>query len=268
MTPDGRDHRLDRVGRLQRELELAGDPEPGDGQRLLHPLAERGGGAGVGVVELERERGRAARARGRGRSPAHARRSRALTGGRSRSGRWSSTFRSLCCTQRWTGTSLPNTCRMALRERLRAVDHEQHPLLDVQAAVDEIGQQRGRRPSRSRSSPSHSPSASFSPSVVIPSATMFVRPVQLDPVEHHHRQAQIGQRAVHQLPQLIPGPLHERARHRRLRRRPRAGLDLARRPAPAPGGTGGSRRRRASAPAPRRQLVTVGEMLVGRKRHL
>ena len=50
--------------------------------------------------------------------------------------------------------------------------------------------------------------------------------VRLDPVEHHHRQTQVGQRTVHQPPQLIVGPLHERAGRRRFRRRPRIGLDL------------------------------------------
>ena len=42
--------------------------------------------------------------------------------------------------------------------------------------------------------------------------------VQLDPVEHDHRQAQVGERAVHQVPQQLAGAVHERARHGRLRR--------------------------------------------------
>jgi hypothetical protein len=50
--------------------------------------------------------------------------------------------------------------------------------------------------------------------------------LQLEAVEHHHRQAQIGELAAHQLSQRRPGALHERARHRRLRRRPRLRLDL------------------------------------------
>ena len=37
---DGPDHRFARIARLQHQFELAGDPEAGDGQRLLHPLAE------------------------------------------------------------------------------------------------------------------------------------------------------------------------------------------------------------------------------------
>jgi hypothetical protein len=49
-------HRLARVGRLEGELELAGDPQAGDGQRLLHALRERGG-AGVRAVEFGGEPG-------------------------------------------------------------------------------------------------------------------------------------------------------------------------------------------------------------------
>jgi hypothetical protein len=92
--------------------------------------------------------------------------------------------------------------------------------------------------------------------------------VQLDPVEHHHRQAQVGERSIHQVPQLIAGPLHERAGHRRLRRRPGVGLDLL-----------ADRLLRAAVLAGRDagehpfehdtgELIAVGEMVVGRKRHL
>jgi hypothetical protein len=53
---DDLDHRLAGVGRLERALEVAGDAEPGEGERLLHPFAQRAGGAGVGSVELGGER--------------------------------------------------------------------------------------------------------------------------------------------------------------------------------------------------------------------
>ena len=53
---DGVDHRLARVRGLERAPELALDPEPDHGQRLLHALAQRAGGAGVGVLELVGER--------------------------------------------------------------------------------------------------------------------------------------------------------------------------------------------------------------------
>jgi hypothetical protein len=49
------DHRLDRVGALQRALEPAADPEAGEGERLLQAFAQRSGSAGVGAVELDRE---------------------------------------------------------------------------------------------------------------------------------------------------------------------------------------------------------------------
>jgi hypothetical protein len=52
---DDLDHRFDRVRALERPLEVAADAEPGERERLLHPLAERAGGAGVGVVELAAE---------------------------------------------------------------------------------------------------------------------------------------------------------------------------------------------------------------------
>jgi hypothetical protein len=47
---------IDSIGFvLERPLEVAADAEPGERERLLHPLAERAGGAGVGVVELAAE---------------------------------------------------------------------------------------------------------------------------------------------------------------------------------------------------------------------
>jgi hypothetical protein len=49
---------------------------------------------------------------------------------------------------------------------------------------------------------------------------------QLGPVDHHHRQLQFGEIAAEQLPERGPGLRHERARHRRFRRRPRLGPDL------------------------------------------
>jgi hypothetical protein len=51
----GADHRLARVRGLKRPFELAGDPEPGDGQGLFHALSQRGGSAGVFVLELDSE---------------------------------------------------------------------------------------------------------------------------------------------------------------------------------------------------------------------
>ena len=86
--------------------------------------------------------------------------------------------------------------------------------------------------------------------------------------QHDHRQAQIRERAVHQLPQQIARPLYERARHRRLRCRAGIGLDLwADRFLPATLLTGrdaGQRPLQDDVP----QLVMRGEVIVARKRHL
>jgi hypothetical protein len=49
---------------------------------------------------------------------------------------------SLWRTQRCTGVWTPSTSRSALPERLGAVDHAEHALLDIQAALDEAGPQR------------------------------------------------------------------------------------------------------------------------------
>ena len=116
--------------------------------------------------------------------------------------------------------------------------------------------------------PSHSPSGIFTPSVVIPNATIIIRPLQLQAVEHHHREAQIAQLAAHQLAQCLAGALHERPRHRTLRRRPRPDLDLLadrllRAPVPA-------RRHAGEHPLEHdpAQRITVSEVLIGLKLHL
>ena len=179
----------------------------------------------------------------------HARRSLALTGSRSRSGRCSSTFRSLCCTQRCTGTSLPNTCRIAFRSAFDPSITNSIPCStsrprSTRSASSAAGD--GRVLGRTVPQPERELLALGRD----PERDDVRAAVQLDPVEHDHRQAQVGERTVHQVPQQLAGAVHERPRHRRLRRRAGVGLDLRRRPAPARGGTGGSRRRRASAPAP------------------
>ena len=128
----------------------------------------------MGAVELERQRVELLE-RASWSVSFHARRSLALTASRSRSGRWSSTLRSLCCTQRWTGTSLPNTCRTPF---LSPFD----PSITNSIPCSTSSPRSTRSASSAAATvafsvePSHRPSASFSPSVVIPSATMFVRP--------------------------------------------------------------------------------------------
>ena len=95
--------------------------------------------------------------------------------------------------------------------------------------------------------PSQSPSGTFTPSVVIPSATTLVRPLQLDPVEHQHRQAHVVEAAAHQLAQGLARARDERAARPPTSTSSRLGLDLLAdrlaRALVAPG----ARRRRASA---------------------
>src|SRR5436190_6366013 len=52
---DDLEHRLARVRRLERALEVASDAEPGQGERLLESFAQRAGGAGIRSVELARQ---------------------------------------------------------------------------------------------------------------------------------------------------------------------------------------------------------------------
>jgi hypothetical protein len=63
---------------------------------------------------------------------------------------------------------------------LAPVQDDEHALLDVQAAVDEVGEQ---APGDGLSSvePSHRPSGTMTPSVVMPSATTQQRPLSSMP---------------------------------------------------------------------------------------
>ena len=145
--------------------------------------------------------------------------------------------------------------------------HEQHPLLGIQPTLDEIGQQRGRdgRVLR-RAFPE--PERDLDALRGDPQRDDHHPALQLQPVEHHHRQPQIPSCAAHQLCERLAGALHERPRHRRLRRRPRPRLDLL-----------ADRLLRATVPARRHagehplehdptERITISEMLIGRKLHL
>jgi len=85
-------------------------------------------------------------------------------------------------------------------EPLRSVDHEQQPLLDVEPAVHEIGQQRGGD-GRVLARPVPQPERELVALRRDPQRDDVGAAVQLDPVEHDHRQAQVGERAV----ELLPG---------------------------------------------------------------
>jgi hypothetical protein len=188
--PDGGDHRLARVGRLQRELELARDPQAGDGQRFLHPLSERGGRARVLMVELEREgdqfleRGLVVGVLQHQAKPGLDRRPVAL-------GEMVKHVSLLVLGTALHRHVVPEHLPYRFPERLRSVNDEQKALLDIDAPVDEIGQERGGdRGVLTRSLPQAE--RELLALGGDPERDDIGVPVQLDPVEHHHRQAQIG----------------------------------------------------------------------------
>src|SRR5450755_54046 len=111
-----------------------------------------------------------------------------------------------------------------LAQRLAAVDHEQDRLLRVEAAVDEVGEQHGhqRRVLR-RAFPQ--PERDLHALSADPERDDVRALSDLEPVEHHHRQARVIQPAAHQLTERGAGALDEQLRHRRLRRRARFLLD-------------------------------------------
>src|SRR5947209_1969959 len=168
--------------------------------------------------------------------------------------------------QRCTGTS-PNTDRTALRSAFDPSSTNNIPCS-------------GSRPRSTRSEssavatvafsvlPSHSPSGIFTPSVVIPSATTLVWPLEVDPVDHHHRESHVVEAATHERLEVLARSGDELAADRRLRRGARRGLDLC-----ADGLA------RALEPARRdagehllehqpRERIAVGEVPVGLKLHL
>jgi hypothetical protein len=104
-------------------------------------------------------------------------------------------------------------------QRLGAVDHEQHPLLDVQTTGHQIRQQRaGDGGVLGATAPQ--PQRELFTLGRDPQRDDVRAALDLDPVEHHDRQPQIGELPGHQMPQRLPSAVHERPRHRALRRRP------------------------------------------------
>jgi hypothetical protein len=108
----------------------------------------------------------------------------------------------------------------------------------------------------------------LTPSVVIPKATTLQRPLMIDAVEHQHCEADVAGAPRHQIAEPLARPRHERPPDRGLRCRPRRPLDVL---------TDGFLRTRVP---PRRhagehplehdttQRIAIGEVLVGRQRHL
>jgi site-specific DNA recombinase len=152
-------------------------------------------------------------------------------------------------------------------QSLAAVDHEQDRLRRVQAAIDEIGQQRAReRRVLGRAFPQSERNLD---ALGGDAERHDVRALgDLQAVEHHHRQAHVVQPPAHQLTERGPGALDEPLRHRRLARRRAPGLDLAAdRLADARVFAGRDAGEHPVHHRPR-QRVAVGEVLVGRDRQL
>jgi hypothetical protein len=116
--------------------------------------------------------------------------------------------------------------------------------------------------------PSQSPSGSFVPSLVIPSATTFVRPLQLDPVQHQHGKHEPVEAAADQLAERLAGALLEAARERRARDRAGLELDLRTdrflRARVAPAGDAGEHPLEHDPV----EGITIGEVAIGRELHL
>jgi hypothetical protein len=109
-------------------------------------------------------------------------------------------------------------------QRLGAVDHEQDRLLGIEAAVDEIGEQRaGERGVLGRPFPQ--PERDLDALGGDPERDDVAAVGDLDAVKHHHRQANIIEAARHQLLQRGRGALDEDLRHRGLRPRGARALD-------------------------------------------
>ena len=75
--------------------------------------------------------------------------------------------------------------------------------------------------------PSQSPNGCLMPSVSMPRADDAAAALELDAVEHHHRQAQVAQRPRHEIDQVLARARDELAADRRLARRPGEFVDVA-----------------------------------------
>ena len=112
-------------------------------------------------------------------------------------------MRSLCRRQRCTGAVAEDVADR-LPQRLGAVDHEQDPLLGVEAALDQVGQQRGRD-GRVLGRAFPEPERDLDALGRDPERDDVRASLQLEPVEHHHRQAHVVEAAAHQLAERARG---------------------------------------------------------------
>jgi hypothetical protein len=172
------------VGRLERALEVAADGEPRQRQRLLESFPERAGGAGIRSSELRGERSQLIERTGmvvvRPRSPQPLLHRRPLA-----LGQVVEDIPLLVPDAPLHGCVAEDGADR-LAERLGAVDHEQDPLLGVEAALDQIGEQRrgdGRVLGRAFPEPERDLHALGGDP-----ERDDARPLaEVDPVDHHHR---------------------------------------------------------------------------------
>ena len=175
-------------------------------------------------------------------------------------------MRSLWRMQRWIGAFAEDGVDR-LAEGFGAVDHEQDPLGRVETALDEIAQERGRDGGVLGAS-FPEPERDLDAVGGDPERDDVGAALEVDPVEHHHREPDVVEAAGHQLAERLPGPLHERPRHRRLARRPGRlldrGADRLQHPHVAAGRDAGEHPLEHQPS----QRVTVGEVRVRLQREL
>ena len=194
---DDLDHALARVRRAQRLGELAGDPEPHQRQRVLEAFAQRAGGVGPGPVELCGEQLEPLLGElGVGQRPRRAHPGADLVA--VALGQQIADVALLVALAAMHERVLAEDVADRLAQRLAAVDDEQDRLLGVQAAVDEIGQQRPReRGVLGAAFPE--PERDLDAFGADPERDDVRALGDLEAVEHHHRQAHVIQPARHQL---------------------------------------------------------------------
>jgi hypothetical protein len=154
-----------------------------------------------------------------------------------------------------------------LPERLGAVDDEQDPLLGIEAALDKVRQQRGGDGGvLGRALPK--PERDLHALGGDPERDDVGAAFEVDPVDHHHRQAHVIQAAGHERLEVLARARDELARDRRLRGRPGVCFDVV-----ADGLAGALEASRRDAGEHLlehhpRERVTVGEVPIGHQRHL
>jgi hypothetical protein len=89
-----------------------------------------------------------------------------------------------------------------LAQRLGAVEHDQHALPHIEAALDEVREQRGRD-GRVLGRAVPQPERVLDAVGVDPQGDDAAAALELDPVKHHDRQAQVIERAAHEVNQVL-----------------------------------------------------------------